>query len=210
MKKQFYLLATGLFTVCIVNAQIKKGDILLGGNLNFSKQDTKPMSSNSTSITVAPSFGIATKDNQVIGFNLSYGHTKAENYSYPTQTSDIYGAGVFLRRYKLLGSGFSLFAEGNFMGYYSHQKNIYYTGTGVPTDTKGYSFYLGFYPGIAYAISRHVQLETGFQNLAYASYGHTKTTITGATNDVKTDNFLLGTALNNNLGGFTVGLKWLL
>jgi hypothetical protein len=39
MKKQFYLLTAGLFTLCIANAQIKKGDILLGGNVLFTKQN---------------------------------------------------------------------------------------------------------------------------------------------------------------------------
>lgn len=207
MKKQFYLLAAGLLAVCIANAQIKKGDMLLGGSLGFNSQNIKPdgPANNSTAINVSPSFGIATKDNLLVGFNLVYSHIKSDNAQSPTQRADAYGAGFFVRRYKLLGSGFSLFGEGNFMGTYNHQKNYYYPGA---SDSKGYSLNLGFYPGVAYAISPHVQLETGFQNLAYAQYGHTKTT--GGTADVKENDFRLGAGLSSSLGGFVVGFKWLL
>lgn len=213
MNKHLFALTVGLTIVCIAQAQIKKGDILLGGGINFNSQNTKPPPNlavtNQTAVNVSPSIGIATRDNQLIGFNLAYAHAKTENTGNPTAKTDSYGAGFFLRRYKTLGSGFFLFAEGNFMGYYIHQKNNYYTGVGNFTDTKGYNLSLNFYPGVAYAINSHVQLETGFQGLFYASYGHSKTTITGYS-DMKSNDFNLGTALNNSLGGFMVGFKWLL
>jgi len=72
------------------------------------------------------------------------------------------------------------------------------------------TFNLGFYPGIAYAISPHVQLETGFQNLFYATCAHNKTTIDGSTEEPKSDSFGLGSSFSGTLGGFTVGFKWLL
>jgi hypothetical protein len=96
------------------------------------------------------------------------------------------------------------------MGYYLHQKNYYAYGGSSGSDSKGYTLNLAFYPGVAYAISPHVQLETGFQNLAYAQYGHTKTTIPGGTEDIRENDFRLGAGLSNSLGGFVVGFKWLL
>lgn len=210
MKKQSFLLAAGLFTACIANAQIKKGDVLLGGGLSFTRLTNSPAANDQTSINITPSIGIATKDNQLVGFNLSYTHMKYDNGANGPQTSDAYGAGVFLRRYKPLGSGFALFGEGNFMGSYAYSKNTYYTATGQPTESRGYGFNLGFYPGIAYAISPHAQLETGFQNLFYASYGHSKTKIEGATVEPRSDYFSLGSSFSSTLGGFTVGFKWLL
>ena len=103
--------------------------MLLGGNIGFSKQDTKPdgTAANTTSFNVTPSFGIATKDNLLVGFSPAYGHNKS-----------------------------------------------------------------------------------GFQNLAYAQYGHTRTTVPGGTEDVRENDFRLGAGLSSSLGRFVVGFKWLL
>ena len=128
-----------------------------------------------------------------------------------SQTTDGYGLGYFIRKYKMLGSGFALFAEGNLGGSYNHYKNTPSAGSGsAETDSKTYGVNLGFYPGIAYFISRHVMLETGFQNLVYANYGHAKNTTAGVPGYTSSSGFAIGTGLSNQLQNFTVGLKWLL
>src|SRR5450631_3784189 len=171
--------------VLISKAQIKQGEILLGGNVGFSRQSSTPgnpgtgYSTTNTSISLNPSYGKAIKDNLLIGFDLNYSGSK--NYQdlgtlNPGQTSTErvhnYGAGFFVRRYKSLGSGFSLFLQSRLGVSYERQKNENTNSTDLDTDVKQYTVDLGFYPGISFAVSRRVQLETGFQNLAYIQYSH--------------------------------------
>src|SRR5882757_9601242 len=109
-KKHFYAMAIGLFTVCIANAQIKKGDVLLGGNLGFSKNSSTPAGmdgNDQTFISISPSFGKVVADNLLAGFNLNYAHSRSKsgNPGNPGQaanisTQDTYGLGVFVRKYK--------------------------------------------------------------------------------------------------------------
>jgi len=211
MQKHFYLLAAGLFTVCIANAQIKKGDILLGGNVNFSKSDVKPNyygGSDQTSFNIYPSIARAVKDDLIVGLNLSYTHLRSKAGNPATHsTGDSYGLGVFVRRYKNLGANFALFAEGDLSGSYG-RSNTYSDGGVKPPDSKGYSINAGFYPGLAYFISRHVQLETGMQNLASASYGHSKSG--EGVSEMKSNSFSLGTSLNKPLDNFVIGIKWII
>ncbi|MDO6433794.1 autotransporter domain-containing protein [Flavitalea sp. BT771] len=210
MKKHFYLLAAGLFTVCIANAQIKKGDILLGGNVNFNTSNVKPDSyaSDQTFFAISPSIAKAVKDDLIVGLTLSYAHTRTKGGTPSTiSTIDSYGLGVFVRRYKSLGANFALFAEGNLSGAYQ-QNNSYPDGAPKPPANKGYSINAGFYPGIAYFISRHVQVETGMQNLFYAQYGHSK--LGDGADNVKSNSFSLGTGLNKTLDNFVVGIKWII
>jgi hypothetical protein len=211
MQKHFYLLAAGLFTVCIANAQIKKGDILLGGNVNFSTSNVKPINNypgDQTSFGIYPSIARAVKDDLIVGLNLSYAHSRLKNGNPATiSTGDSYGLGVFVRKYKSLGANFALFAEGNLSGVYQ-QNNTYPDGGPKPPASKGYSINAGFYPGLAYFISRHVQLETGMQNLASASYGHSKSG--DGASEVKSNSFSLGTSLNKPLDNFVIGIKWII
>jgi len=214
MKLQLYLLTAGLLVAGVTNAQIKKGDIILGGDLGFStstqSSNQSPDKSKQNGVNISPSIGWAVKDDLTMGVILSFLHSKSESAGNgQTQTIDNYGLGYFIRKYKMLGSGFALFAEGNLIGGYGHTKNIPSPGS-TESDLKGYNVKLGFYPGIAYFISRHVMLETGFRDLAYANYNHIKTTYTGVTGDSKSSTFSIGTGLSDQLSNFTVGLKWIL
>lgn len=213
-KKQFYLLTAGLLFVCIAHAQIKKGDILLGGNVNFSKQTTNPVtgdySSNQTVYSIAPSIARAVKDDLLVGLNLTYSYNGSKSNGGTTiiTRQNSFGLGVFVRKYKTLGAGFALFAEGDLGGTYNLWKNYVEGGTKPPAN-KGYSINAGFYPGVAYFISKHVQLETGIQNMAYIQYGHSKTA-PGSMVEQKSNSFMVGTSLSQALNSLVVGVKWVL
>ncbi|HEY4208151.1 MAG TPA: hypothetical protein VGM31_15105 [Puia sp.] len=212
-KKQISLLAAGLLFVCVVHAQIKKGDILLGGNVNLSLQHAQPGGSDqvnkSTSFSLTPSIGKAVSDGLVVGLNLTYSYYKTKSNSMPVNVGiqDTYGLGVFMRKYKTLGAGFSLFGEGDLGGQYM-TSNGYVEGSPKPPANKSYAITAAFYPGIAYFISRHVQLETGIQNLAYVQYRHNKSG--GSPNEDRENSFDIATNLNQALQNFVVGVKWLL
>jgi len=210
MKKQFYLLAVGLFTACVGYAQVKKGDVLLGGSIGFSKQDVSPAQSGSdaTSFSFFPSIGKAVRDDLVVGLNLGYVHSKSK-YGSPASitTQDNFSLGAYIRRYKNLGAGFALFAEGDLSLTYGLGKSYYEGGIKPPAD-KAYSIGAGFYPGIAYFLSRRVQIETGFQDLVNVRYAHTNSG--GAPDDYKSNGVSLNANLNKAFDNFVVGFKLLL
>ncbi|MBN8855913.1 MAG: hypothetical protein BGO55_15725 [Sphingobacteriales bacterium 50-39] len=213
MKKQFYLLSAGLLLVCIAHAQLKKGDILLGGNVNFYDAHSTTGGTNEinkqTSYSLMPSIGRAVKDGLVVGFSLTYSHNKYITGGTPrsVNVSDTYGLGVFARKYKILGAGFALFGEGSLGGQYTPANN-YTEGYPKPPATKTYSILAGFYPGIAYFISPHVQLETGIQNLAYMQYQHAN--YGQSPNATKSHYFQVGTNFSQALQNFVIGIKWVI
>jgi len=208
MKKQFYLLTAGLLLVCVAHAQLKKGDILLGGNVNFSKQTVNPGSGDQTIFSFSPSIGKAVSEDLLVGLNLTYSYNKSKAGA-PAyiNTQSGYGLGVFVRKYKMLGAGFALFAEGDLGGMYV-LSNSYPDGGAKPPANKSYTINAGFYPGIAYFISKHVQLETGLQNMGYIQYSHTKSG--QDPQSYKSSNFTVGTSLNQALSSFVVGFKWVI
>ncbi len=225
MKKHFHLLIFFFLLALCSQAQIKKGDILLGGDIGFYSQKTDPGIQNNnyltkqTSLNLSPSIAKAIKNNLLAGIDLAYsGSTTTQSsgvYGGSTLKVRTYGAGFFLRSYKPLGSGFSLFMQSRLGGSYSTQKNTYDNFPGNNSDLKGYSIDLGFYPGIAYAITKKVQLETGFQNILDVSYAHSKNTVvtdpaTSTATSSKTNTFSLQSGLSNSLAGFVIGVRVLL
>ena len=222
MKKHFYLLFFFFAITFCSQAQIKKGDILLGGTLGFNTQKTTPGDNSPTqgtkqsSFTITPSIGKAVKDNLLIGFDLTFAGSKnTQNVGASNTTkSNTYGAGVFIRKYKPLGSGFAIFMQTRLGGNYNTQKSQYELTSYPYSKVSGYSFDLSFYPGIAYAITKRVQLETGFANLVDVNYSHSKIAYTTGVNNTvtstdKLNSFNVSTSLSNNFG-FAVGIKVLL
>jgi hypothetical protein len=222
MKKHFYLLIFFFAITFCGHAQMKKGDILLGGTIGFNSQkssSSNPSSyeQNATLVNLTPSIGKAIKDNLLVGIDLTWAYIKTTQGSSPdvyTNKSTTYGAGFFLRRYKSLGNGFAIFLQSRLGGSYNTQKDEYESSPNPTYYTKGYAFDLSFYPGIAYAITKRVQLETGFQNLVDANYSHSKTTSAtdpnaNATTESKSNGFSIQTSLSNNFA-FAVGIKVLL
>ncbi|HTI09538.1 MAG TPA: hypothetical protein VL832_13305 [Puia sp.] len=223
MKKHFYLLLFFFAITYVSQAQIKKGDILLGGTLSLYSQKATPDNNyptppnKQTNYNISPSIGKAIKDNLLVGFDLAFTgskNTQGTGTGSYTSKSCTYGAGVFLRKYKPLGGGFAIFMQTRFGGSYNTQKTQYEGDPYPYNNVKGYSFDLSFYPGIAYAITKRVQLETGFANLVDVNYSHSKDSqTTGVNNNVlansKSNSFGISTSLSNGYG-FAVGIKVLL
>ena len=219
MKSKLSLLVILLSAVfCNVHAQVSKGSIFLGGNINFMSQKINSLIPNVTSTSnsvfnFSPAMGKAIKDNMVVGIDLDYAYSKVDQGtgSY-VQTNNGFGAGVFLRRYVALGKGFYVFGQGRFGAMYNSGKIDQGQPTATSDNIKGFSFNFGFYPGISYQVSKRLQLETGFNNLAYISFQHnkdTQTAVGGPVTEAKTNSFSIGTSLDN-LAAFTLGFRVLL
>lgn len=206
MKRKLYL---SLLAACVfssvnhLNAQISKGTALTGLSLYYSTSKNKSSSSNTnsqSSYAFSPSYGVFVKQNLVIGGELNLSYSKSESDQSAgnanTQKRNWYGASVFARQYKNLGSsGFYLFLQGNVGANVSRGKN--YTKNpstaDMNTEENGFNIQLGIYPGIAYAVTPMFHIETGLNNLFYAQYLNSKT------------NYTNNPSLNYKSSGFNAG-----
>ncbi|HEV3414849.1 MAG TPA: hypothetical protein VG101_20360 [Puia sp.] len=84
--------------------------------------------------------------------------------------NNLYSAGFFLRKYKYLGAGFYFFAGPELEWTYSDQTQD--QTVDYRQDERVSNFDLGIETGVAYALSRHWQLEVEFPNVLEASYQH--------------------------------------
>jgi hypothetical protein len=220
--KKFYLPLFCAFISLAGRAQINKGDILLGGNIGYQTQTTTYENTPNTTpyksddLTIDPSFARAFKNNSVAGFDLSIGH----DYSNPgsgseTSNYNLYGAGIFLRRYRPLGNGFYLFGQARLGGSYDHDT---YSNLGTPPGTPTASSYstgqvaISLFPGIAYALDRHWQVETelpGFLSISYYHQRQTSTYETGPQQITTTNSFDLSSALTGS-NSLSVGVRYII
>ncbi len=208
--KQIKLLTITILLITTTSyAQINKGSTALGGNLSFTTTTIDYYSTGKqkqSDIIIAPSLMIVNKDNRAMGFNLYYSHLNAV----PAGKSNTYGAGVFLRQYKLLGKGFYAFV---------HEALSYNYGKGSVDSSMNYSFVnnisndinLTINPGIAYDLSKRFQLELLFFNdLLSASYHHSKliTHYNGSDIIQKYSSFSAGANLTvSQLASLNIGAK---
>lgn len=186
---------------------------MLGGTINGSGNNLKDPDSSvykTSNFTIAPAIGFAISTNTILGFSLSYGigNTKY-NGSSDEQKYHTYGIGTFLRKYKSLAKDFYLFGEGNLTYYHSsYNYSIYNSGTAY--DSKANEVSLNITPGVAYNLTRSIQLETGLQNLLYAGYSASKETPKDNANgtEYKQSGFNVGTSLNTvSLNNIFIGIR---
>jgi hypothetical protein len=199
MRKLYLALLTFLFVTTFVHAQIKKGSTFLGGDIGGSTQKTQTGNQEAFrqwGISLSPVYGKAIKDNLILGGDLTFAYSEYDNIG-SEQRINVYGGGVFLRKYKSLGnSGFFIFLQGR-TGYRYLQSKIE-AGSVVTDRVKNHSVNLSMYPGLSYALNRKLHLESGFNNLISLNY-YTEKRITTGTPDILNRNsgFSISSSLNN-------------
>jgi len=202
MKKRLLLLASTSFFIIAGNAQVKKGSIFLGGDIGGSSIKTEASGSafNKRNVVfVSPVLGKAIKDNLVFGGSLDIGFFEDEYTSvYNSQKSNSYGVGFFLRKYKPLGnSGFFIFVQGSLNGSYSRDQQED-PNSSIKYAARRYGVSFSAYPGISYAVTKKLHLETGFNNLLNLGYWHEKrTSDTPTAVTYKSSGVSISSSLNN-------------
>lgn len=196
-------------------AQITKGSLFLGGDLSLSTVNAKNANDENTikqnSFNISPVAGIAVKDNFIAGVSLNAGFSENKNPYQATQKGNSFGAGVFARHYKnIRKSGFYVFVQNSLGAGYGEQR-YEKTDYNDLKKVKTFTVNLNIYPGISYAVSRKLHLETGFNNLLYINYSNEKNESwnIAATTATKTNRLYLGTSLNN-LSSLYVGFRVLI
>jgi hypothetical protein len=213
MKKLLLAVITVLAVANFTNAQIKKGAIFLGGDISASTQNTKSQnqtSSKQNGVLISPVFGKAIKDNLILGVHAGVGFYN-NNYDNDNMKSksNSYNAGIFLRKYKNIGnSDFYFFMQGGLNGNFSKQTQQR-IAPAYNEENKYFNIALSAYPGISYAVTKKLQLETGFNNLLTLSYMNEKRTV-GITN-YTTNGFSISSSLSYNaLSSLYLGFRFLL
>ena len=97
-----------------MNAQIKKGSILLGGGIsgNSGTSETGTNENNNSSLYIYPSVGLAITENAIVGLNLLYNHNQNKNNGTKIQESNTYGADFFTENICFLVKTFICLVKG--------------------------------------------------------------------------------------------------
>jgi opacity protein-like surface antigen len=194
-------------------AQINKGAIWLGSNFSYSQSKERAeqladMKIRTTSIF--PAFGVAIKENLVLGIYGNYSDEHRENNGVLIDRKEKkYGGGLFIRRYVPVFNRFYIFGEGR-LGYNSFETKNKWSAVynGSSDKTKGWETGLTFTPGISYGITQHLQLEAGFTSLFNAWYRKSKSNSDTYPN-TKSNSFTSGVNLEN-ASAFTIGFRFLI
>jgi hypothetical protein len=202
------LLAISILISTTLSAQ-QKGNVLVGGMLGFSdyKSESQGTKNNQRSFFFSPSLGKFYANNKMAGVNLNYYHSKFKD----SLNSNTFGAGIFMRQYKPLGKSFFVYAEEGINGYIS-KFNDYYSAPAA-IKAKEHSLYLNFNPGLAYAISKKLQMEVALPQLVQVSYTKRKfkNTTLPEPNENNISNFGISTGFSNwSLGYLSFGIRWLI
>ena len=202
------LIALSFLIIClssITYGQIKKGSILLGGEVFY--YDSKIASSTNqrdqknSSATFNISVGKAFKGNSLYGLNLSYSpsaYDYANNGStYENRKLKFYSIGGYYRLYKSLAKDFYFFSELGAAYIFSHQIDTDTLGIkqGTVNQTGGQ---LNLTPGISYKIFKRVNLEITIPNIVYVQYSVSKTETTTPSQHSTENRFSANSNLNSS------------
>lgn len=164
------LLVFFLFTSFLLNAQIKKGSLFIGGDVSVYKSDantTNPdqYTSKSNGFSFSPSLGWVLKDNLVIGGSLlvSFNKSEQQNLTFHNKGNRI-GGGIWMRKYLPVGKSFFLFGNAAL-----NAQSVYSKYTSEPPfyfhTEKGYAINASIFPGISYQIKKSLFIEVALNNL---------------------------------------------
>lgn len=207
MKKIILSLLSLFFIALTSQAQIKKGAVLVGGSVGVSTSKTEGPGSTDTksyNVNFSPMVGIAVKENLVVGGQLFFGTGKNDG-GLTEIDNKMYGAGVFLRKYKPLGKGFYLIGQGS-LSAIQQKSEVDNTITPATDQTdKQFVVSAGISPAVSYAVNNKLQLEIGLTDLVYVNYSNRKIENNNGTE--KTNGFALGSNLFNNTA-LNIGVRF--
>jgi len=180
-KKEFmkkFITLTTLLSICYFfgNAQVKKGTILLGGQISFNDvkvsspgNQVEQKNKNSNFIV---SIGKAFKENTVWGAELLYGSGSlaSPNNNYMAKSRS-YGGGIYFRKYKTIAKDLYFFADvsaGYNFGKTTMQDNL----ANNNLISRSHNGAIALMPGISYQIFKSLHIEVTIPNVAALQYSH--------------------------------------
>jgi hypothetical protein len=219
MKRNLLLAAAIMAFLFPAKAQIRKGSLFLGGQVGLSTQtysfENTTDKSNHLFLSVSPAIGKAIRENLILGGSLYFSYYRNASNKVIYEQGHSEGAGIFLRRYLLLGKSFYLFGN-NALGAYFNSSNFnssYAPYTPYNYTPEGYTIYFSFSPGLAYALTNKLHVEVAFNDLAYARYSYSRQVViqpqSGVSSNSTVGGFEAGASLNS-LSSLLIGFRVLL
>jgi len=212
MNKILLTLTIVLFFSGLANGQLIKGNLMVGGELSYSQSSNQANGTTNQNVHSGVfnlSLGKVMNENTVIGVNLTYSGAK-EIIPYLSK-SNVYGIGVFYRKYKSLGKEFYLFGEAGAGYAYSNNKGTDTAGAWkVFGTTSTGRIYLT--PGIAYQAAKKLFIEITIPAILSAEYTIFKNNnVDPAQISVKSSSFNISTSLNSSpLSNLGIGFRLML
>lgn len=178
MKKMIVVAVLGLIGTQFANAQVKKGNILLGGTVGVTttsnKTDGVDGKSTSTNFGISPKVGYAVSDKWVVGVFAETEFGTSKNLAGVKTKSNNIAPGIFVRNYHNIGdSKFAFFGEANVS---------YGFGSQEVADVKTAKYNTieaNILPGITYFVTKRFLVEGAFGGINFTS-ATTKPQPTGA------------------------------
>jgi len=164
MLRTLLLILAASLAVYQAEAQLKRGNLLVGGNI--ADLDAGLRKGDLFSASLSPKIAWFLRDNAAVGGYLKFGLATAKNAG----TSINYGIGL-LGRYYLSNDNTNLYRHGRFFG----EANVGIEGfnPAVGENTNGLG--LGIGPGYAYFVSPNVGLETLLKYNGIVGFGQALT-----------------------------------
>ena len=208
MKKSLLFSVAAILFASMVNAQISKGSVFIGGQISgfSSKNNNGSVTQKQSNFYISPAVGIAIKQNLIAGIDVTYSRS-INDYGSGGNPVNTYGGGIFLRKYVPLSMRFNFFIQGR-LGY-SYDKRENGSGTNY-TVAKTNNVGLSIYPGVAFALTKTLYVEAGFNNMALLSYYHYSYNQPNIPAPVKntSSNFTYNTSVSNT--NFSFGLRFII
>lgn len=209
--KKLQLLFVSLLAVSMTFAQQEKGDIYLGGSLNFGAGSsstkvggTKTDGPSTFNLGIQPRVGYFLSEKILVGADLGFttGSSKIDNGGTVTKVSNnAFGGGLFARYYVMPAEKLGFFFEAN-AGVLAGSSKVKVGNT----ETDGpntFNLSTGITPGIVIFISKKVALEANYGFLGYTSFSETDKSGSVEVKDAQ-GNF--GLSLNPNTFRFGVSV----
>jgi hypothetical protein len=215
--QKFYFLAALVIISVSGSAQIKKGSILLGGQLSYytDKIEIGNDEQQYSAGTFGISLGKAIKENRVLGFNFGFSPGKQENIRRGSDTFNLsinrFDVGVFYREYKRLAKDFYFFGQVDGAFITSNQKEKYRRSSDIKVTQRG--AFLTLTPGFSYQLFKKMQLEVTIPGIVGIQYSVNKVDSQNPlTQSSKRKQLSVYSNLNNgtNLSWLGVGFRFVL
>jgi hypothetical protein len=209
MKSKFLLLIAFTFcTTIAANAQIKEGEYILGGAINFNNSKYPGASSSGTTASISNiQFGKVIDDNSVIGIVGSVSGNNNKGFKIYQ-----YSAGIFYRNYKSLSNNFYFFWETDASFQHSSNMQTFFSDINQNLETQSNGVAFNFIPGLSYSVSKKFQVELSMPNIAGISYTGISTIESDLPPGIQhqsSNNFSANINLSNNiLNNFGIGFKF--
>lgn len=229
MNKTFTFFTVLYFISQPAFAQFTKGQKLVGGNISFATNsgsytpnfDNRNVYHNSTTVIgVNPSIAKFSSATTLYGLGIVYYFNHYFNKEEAPDNGNSFkdnshsgGINIFFQRFIPLGKNFffTIFSGGTAL--YTYEKRADFVSKAT-SKIKGYSIAANLAPGLSYKINKRFLFDAFLNNLLYAGYQHSTTTLNyPQPHETKTRNnsFVLLTSLSNtNVGNIGLGFRWLL